>query len=83
MPDKFHTKQEGGYTTFGLRLTDEKTAIFAKQLMRNEMLQNIDTVTASVKTLKTTLLYLGYDAEWVCNDLLPQFQDNLLNALNE
>ena len=81
-PGGFQTVQAGGYISLGLVMTKEKTKTLAVSLVRSEMTKNRDTVFAAEKAVYVLLLQLGYDDDWIRYELLPEFEKNLNQFVN-
>ena len=74
---EFHSEQAGGYVDLGLKMTPEKTKLFAASLTRGEMMGNTNSVRSARKTAQVLLLHFGFDIDWVRNEFLPQFEEEL------
>lgn len=74
---EFHSEQAGGYVNLGLKMTPEKTKIFAASITRGEMFENTSSIRSARKTAQVLLLHLGFDIDWVRNEFLPQFDKEL------
>lgn len=74
---EFHSEQAGGYVDLGLKMTPEKTKLFAASLIRSEMMGSTSSVRSARKTAQVLLLHFGFDSDWVRDEFLPQFEEEL------